>query len=84
MNVSPAASVETSKRNPVLAVLPGLALTRVAMMAPVIMLLGEIYARFGLAGDRARGKPPFPWFLIGFFALAFISLLVLALLKLAL
>ena len=45
-------------------------LTRVAMMAPVIIGLGEIYARFGLAGDGVRGRPPFPWFLIGFLALA--------------
>ncbi|MCW2284076.1 putative integral membrane protein (TIGR00698 family) [Rhodoblastus acidophilus] len=45
-------------------------LTRVAMMAPVIILLGEIYARLNLVGDGERGKPPFPWFLVGFLALA--------------
>jgi len=26
--------------------------------------------RFGFAGEGVRGKPPFPWFLIGFLALA--------------
>jgi uncharacterized integral membrane protein (TIGR00698 family) len=45
-------------------------LTRVAMMAPLIILLGELSVRFGFAGEGVRGKPPFPWFLIGFLALA--------------
>jgi uncharacterized integral membrane protein (TIGR00698 family) len=45
-------------------------LTRVAMMAPVVIALGEMTARLGLAGEGERGKPPFPWFLIGFLALA--------------
>ncbi|MCW2272848.1 putative sulfate exporter family transporter [Rhodoblastus acidophilus] len=45
-------------------------LTRVAMMAPVIILLGEIYFRLGLVGGGERGKPPFPWFLVGFLAMA--------------
>jgi uncharacterized integral membrane protein (TIGR00698 family) len=45
-------------------------LTRVAMMAPVIILLGEIYFRLGLVGGAERGKPPFPWFLVGFLAMA--------------
>lgn len=44
-------------------------LTRVAMMAPVVIALGEMTARLGLAGDGERRKPPFPWFLIGFLAL---------------
>jgi uncharacterized integral membrane protein (TIGR00698 family) len=51
-------------------------LTRVAMMAPVIILLGEIYARLGLMGDGTRGRPPFPWFLVGFLALAGLNSLV--------
>jgi len=45
-------------------------LTRVAMMAPVIILLGELSVRFGFAGEGARGKPPFPWFLVAFLAMA--------------
>jgi len=45
-------------------------LTRVAMMAPVIIGLGEMSVRFGFAGLGERTKPPFPWFLIGFLALA--------------
>jgi uncharacterized integral membrane protein (TIGR00698 family) len=51
-------------------------LTRVAMMAPVIILLGAIYARLGLAGDGERGKPPFPWFLVGFLAMAAVNSVV--------
>ena len=45
-------------------------LTRVAMMAPVVILLGEMTARLGLAGEGARCRPPFPWFLVGFLALS--------------
>jgi len=51
-------------------------LTRVAMMAPVIILLGEIYFRMGLVGGGERGKPPFPWFLVGFLAMAALNSLV--------
>lgn len=51
-------------------------LTRVAMMAPVIIALGELSVRFGFAGDGARGKPPFPWFLIGFLAMAALNSLI--------
>ncbi|SNB60916.1 conserved hypothetical integral membrane protein [Rhodoblastus acidophilus] len=51
-------------------------LTRVAMMAPVIILLGEIYFRLGLAGGAERRKPPFPWFLLGFLAMAALNSLV--------
>ncbi|MBB4197693.1 hypothetical protein CCR94_12835 [Rhodoblastus sphagnicola] len=51
-------------------------LTRVAMMAPVIIALGEIYDRLGLVGGGERGKPPFPWFLVGFLALAALNSLV--------
>jgi uncharacterized integral membrane protein (TIGR00698 family) len=51
-------------------------LTRVAMMAPVIILLGEIFVRMGLTGDGERGRPPFPWFLIGFLAMAALNSLV--------
>ena len=51
-------------------------LTRVAMMAPVIILLGELSAHFGFAGEGARGKPEFPWFLIGFLALAGLNSLI--------
>ncbi len=51
-------------------------LTRVAMMAPVIILIGEIYFRWGLVGGAERSKPPFPWFLIGFLALAALNSLI--------
>ncbi|HUO53430.1 MAG TPA: putative sulfate exporter family transporter [Rhodoblastus sp.] len=51
-------------------------LTRVAMMAPVIILLGEVYSRLGLGGEGERGRPPFPWFLIGFLAMSALNSLV--------
>jgi uncharacterized integral membrane protein (TIGR00698 family) len=41
-------------------------LTRVAMMAPVIIGLGEISRHIRLGGDGERLRPPFPWFLVGF------------------
>jgi uncharacterized integral membrane protein (TIGR00698 family) len=51
-------------------------LTRVAMMAPVVIALGEMSALLGLAGVGERRRPPFPWFLIGFLALAALNSLV--------
>lgn len=51
-------------------------LTRVAMMAPVIILLGELSVRFGFAGEGKRGKPPFPWFLVGFLGMAALNSLI--------
>jgi uncharacterized integral membrane protein (TIGR00698 family) len=51
-------------------------LTRVAMMAPVIIVLGEFYARMGLSGEGAGKRPPFPWFLIGFLAMSALNSLV--------
>ena len=51
-------------------------LTRVAMMAPVVIALGEMTAQLGLAGQGERRRPPFPWFLIGFLALAGFNSLV--------
>lgn len=45
-------------------------LTRVAMMAPVVIALGEMTSLLGLAGQGERSRPPFPWFLIGFLALS--------------
>ncbi len=55
-------------------------LTRVAMMAPVIIILGEVFARYGLlgagSGSGARERPPFPWFLVGFLAMAALNSLV--------
>jgi len=51
-------------------------LARVAMMAPVVIALGGASARLGLAGDGERLRPPFPWFLIGFLALAAFNSLV--------
>lgn len=51
-------------------------LARVAMMAPVVIALGEASARLGLTGDGERLRPPFPWFLVGFLALAGFNSLV--------
>ena len=51
-------------------------LTRVAMMAPVVIALGEMTELLGLAGEGERHRPPFPWFLIGFLALAALNSLV--------
>jgi uncharacterized integral membrane protein (TIGR00698 family) len=45
-------------------------LTRVAMMAPVVIALGELTVRLGVAGEGERRRPPFPWFLVGFLALS--------------
>lgn len=44
-------------------------LTRVAMMAPVIITLGELSPRLGFGRTGAKTRPPFPWFLIGFLAM---------------
>jgi uncharacterized integral membrane protein (TIGR00698 family) len=44
-------------------------LTRVAMMAPVVIALSEISVRLGF-GEGKGARPPFPWFLIGFLALS--------------
>ena len=41
-------------------------LTRVAMMAPVIIALGELSPRLGFGRPNAKARPPFPWFLVGF------------------
>jgi len=51
-------------------------LTRVAMMAPVVIALGEMTMRLGLAGEGERQRPPFPWFLIGFLALSALNSVV--------
>jgi uncharacterized integral membrane protein (TIGR00698 family) len=51
-------------------------LTRVAMMAPVIIAIGEAFARMGLAGEGEKSRPPFPWFLIGFLAMAALNSLI--------
>ena len=51
-------------------------LTRVAMMAPVVIALGEMSPLLGLRGAGERRRPPFPWFLIGFLALAALNSLV--------
>lgn len=44
-------------------------LTRVAMMAPVIILLGQMSFRLGFGSADAKVRPPFPWFLVGFLAM---------------
>jgi uncharacterized integral membrane protein (TIGR00698 family) len=51
-------------------------LTRVAMMAPVVIVLGELSVRFGNAGNGDRRRPPFPWFLLGFLGLSAFGSLV--------
>ncbi len=48
-------------------------LTRVAMMAPVIIGLGEIFRRLRMGGEGARTQPPFPWFLVGFLCMVGIA-----------
>ncbi|MBI5263335.1 MAG: putative sulfate exporter family transporter [Bradyrhizobium sp.] len=44
-------------------------LTRVAMMAPVIILLGQMGFRLGFGHAHGKARPPFPWFLVGFLAM---------------
>ncbi|MFA7307367.1 MAG: YeiH family protein [Hyphomicrobium sp.] len=46
-------------------------LSRVAMLAPVVIVLGVLATRRTEAGDRTRpaAKPPMPWFVLGFIAL---------------
>ncbi len=48
-------------------------LTRVAMMAPVIIALGEMSLRFGFGRAGAKVRPPFPWFLVGFLAMVAVA-----------
>ena len=48
-------------------------LTRVAMMAPVIIALGSLSLRFGFGRADVKVRPPFPWFLIGFLAMVGIA-----------
>jgi uncharacterized integral membrane protein (TIGR00698 family) len=51
-------------------------LTRVAMMAPVIIAIGEMRGWLGVAPRGACQRPPFPWFVIGFLGLALINSVV--------
>jgi uncharacterized integral membrane protein (TIGR00698 family) len=44
-------------------------LTRVAMMAPVVIVLGEMSLHFGFGRADVKARPPFPWFLVGFLAM---------------
>jgi uncharacterized integral membrane protein (TIGR00698 family) len=46
-------------------------LSRVAMLAPVVIVLGLLAARRASSADRTRapGKVPMPWFVLGFIAL---------------
>jgi len=44
-------------------------LSRVAMLAPMILLLGYSMNRSGKAGGGSRGKAPMPWFVLGFIAM---------------
>ena len=48
-------------------------LTRVAMMAPVIIALGELSLRLGLGRADAKVRAPFPWFLVGFLAMVAVA-----------
>jgi uncharacterized integral membrane protein (TIGR00698 family) len=53
-------------------------LTRVAMLAPVVIVLGLMAARRtkGEDGDRRRAKAPMPWFVLGFVALVLVNSVV--------
>jgi uncharacterized integral membrane protein (TIGR00698 family) len=44
-------------------------LTRVMMLAPMVMGLGALAARRSKAGDGPKAKAPLPWFVLGFIAL---------------
>ncbi|HVZ03876.1 YeiH family protein [Hyphomicrobium sp.] len=50
-------------------------LTRVAMLAPVVIVLGLLATRRAGLGDRSRSaaKAPMPWFVLGFIALVGIN-----------
>lgn len=51
-------------------------LTRVMMLAPVVLTLGALAARGIGAGGGASAKAPIPWFVLGFLALVVVNSLV--------
>ena len=51
-------------------------LTRVAMMAPVIIGLGELSVRLRVSPAEGRTRPPFPWFLVGFLVMVGVASIV--------
>jgi uncharacterized integral membrane protein (TIGR00698 family) len=44
-------------------------LSRVMLLAPLVMTLGIVAARGGRSGAKADGKAPMPWFVLGFIAM---------------
>ncbi|MBN9075968.1 MAG: hypothetical protein BGN87_09295 [Rhizobiales bacterium 65-79] len=44
-------------------------LSRVMLLAPLVMTLGIVAARSGGGGAKAEGKAPMPWFVLGFIAM---------------
>lgn len=50
-------------------------LTRVMMLAPVVLTLGLLVRRRG-NGNQARAQVPMPWFVVGFIALIIVNSLV--------
>ena len=44
-------------------------LSRVMLLAPLVMTLGIVAARSGGGGAKAEGKAPVPWFVLGFIAM---------------
>jgi uncharacterized integral membrane protein (TIGR00698 family) len=44
-------------------------LSRVMLLAPLVMTLGIVAARGGRHGAKADGKAPMPWFVLGFIAM---------------
>jgi uncharacterized integral membrane protein (TIGR00698 family) len=53
-------------------------LTRVMMLAPVVITLGVVAVRRAAhaAGDPSRATPPMPWFVLGFVAMVIINSVV--------
>ena len=50
-------------------------LTRVAMLAPMVIALG-LMARRGSSGDQSAARPPMPWFVAAFIAVVALNSLV--------
>lgn len=53
-------------------------LTRVALLAPVVALIGLIVGSSQESGNGLRSKLPFPWFILAFFAIVAVNSVVTA------
>ncbi len=51
-------------------------LTRIMMLAPVVITLGLLAARRAAHASDKRKAPPMPWFVLGFIAMVFLNSLV--------